>query len=142
MSSQASACTIARSRGGKIELSPASRFVLQREVALCPAASPASNRDSGHLDLDSRLGMRHLRFMVKLTGQRRPLAQLKSDGTSAQKRLRVGQELGREVRTMRRFGAAHGWHPVALRSWVSIRRPSVYQKPWFGNVIIICEIDH
>src|SRR6266853_5886752 len=142
MSSQAMACTVARSRGGKIELSPASWFGLQGEIAKRPAASPTPNRDGRHLNFACRFRMRRLWFAMQEAGQCRTLALLKRNGTSVQNRSRLGQELCREIGAMRRFGAAHGWHPVALRIRVSIRRPSLYQKTRFGNLIIICEMDH
>src|SRR5688500_9480973 len=140
MSSQASACTTARSRGGKIELTPTPRFVLQRKIAERPAASPASNPIDRHVNRDGRFRMRNLRLLVQETDQGRSLSELKRNLALPLQCLSFRQEVGRKRGTMRRFRTAHGWHPVALRSWVSIRRPSVYQKPRFGNLVINCEM--
>src|SRR6516164_7827230 len=64
MISQASACTVAWSRGGKIGLAPASWFIFQREVAQRPAASPAPHRIDGQLSLGGSLRVRNLRVAL------------------------------------------------------------------------------
>src|SRR5208337_3994970 len=69
------------------------------------------------------------------------LVQLKRHGSLTQHRLRLGQELARELGAMGWSGTAHGWHPVALTIWVSIRQSPVYQTRQ-GNLIVICETDH
>src|SRR5271168_958848 len=85
--------------------------------------------------------MRRLGFPVKETDQGCSLVQLKRHGSLTQHRLRLGQELARELGAMGWSGTAHGWHPVALTIWVSIRQSPVYQTRQ-GNLIVICETDH
>src|SRR5262249_24395966 len=76
---------------------------------------------------------------IGAANKRCSLPQLKTDGSLSPEGLRLGQEFGREVRTMVSFGTRHGRHPVAFKR-VSIRLPSVYQNR-FENLIIICETD-
>src|SRR6185295_14623743 len=142
MSSQAMACTRARSRGGKIGLTPAPWLVFQRKIGKRPAPTPASNPVDRHVNRSGRFRVRYLRLLVQQADQGRSLPQLKRNLPLPLQCLGFCQELRRERGTMRRFGAAHGWLPVALRSWVSIRRPSAYQKSRFGNLVINCEMDH
>jgi hypothetical protein len=132
MSSQAIACTTARSSGGKIGLAPASRFILQRKIPERPAASPTPNPIDRHVNRGGSFRVPNVRLLVQQTDQGRSLPQLKRSIALPLKALGFAQELVRERGTMRRFGAAHGWHPVALRSLVSIRTVPVYQgsKTW------------
>src|SRR5262245_16793305 len=100
MSSQAMACTTARSRGGKIELAPAPGFIRQRPIAERPAASPASNPIDRHVQGGGSFRMRYLWLLVQQTDQGRSLPQLKRNRALPPQCLGFGQELGRKRGTV------------------------------------------
>src|SRR5215472_16579277 len=84
MTSQARACTMARSRGGKGRLASPAGPVLQGEFPLGPPLPPATHGDGGKVCPPRRLDMGEERLAVQPAGQGGPLPFLKRRGALPQ----------------------------------------------------------
>ena len=112
--SHAIALTIARSRGGKSGLTPATLSIDQGEVAARPTAPPEADGIGVQFHRDPGCGVRQVRRFVKQEGQASPLVLTVRGRPPADEAPAEIKERGRKRGTVVGGGARHGVTPFPM----------------------------